>query len=305
MPEIGTYIVKGKGTPEERLRVIKDAGFDFVCLTVPGIASGATPELCDRVGIPFDNVHLTGGKTNLIWSPGDAGEAICDRYCREIAEMTELGLHTGIVHVTWGRSVIPEPPGEAGFRRYERIRETAGRCGFTVAVENSIFPEHFYSVLDRFDVPEFGYCFDCGHWNAFCPEHDFLGKYGHRLAATHLHDNDGARDMHILPFDGTLDWDALAAAFASTDYTRGRICAEFGGAHDVEMPGMTAEEIARATSSMKLSGDPAMKITDGLVSFYGGIPYEDLIGTLYSRMKRFAGMIDAAAAKNSASASMN
>ena len=28
MPEIGTYIVKGKGTPEERLRVIKDAGYD-------------------------------------------------------------------------------------------------------------------------------------------------------------------------------------------------------------------------------------------------------------------------------------
>lgn len=298
MPQTGAYVIGSPLPAEERLRAYKDAGFDFVCCGIERIAEGITPELCDRIGLGFENVHLSGAKTNFIWSEGEIGDAVCRRYCREIEAMSDLGIHTGIIHVTWGKSVMPEPPGETGFARYEAIRETAARRGFTVCVENSIFPGHFYSVLDRFDVPEFAHCFDCGHWNAFAKEHDFFGKYGHRVAATHIHDNDGAHDLHILPFDGTIDWEALAARFAANPFTREKICSESGGPKTLNFAGKTAEEIASMLSCMRVAADPEMmKVSDGAVTFYGGIGYAEFVSILHGRMKKLADMIDEAAKK--------
>ena len=34
---------------------------------------------------------------------------------------------------------------------------------------------------------------------------------------THLHDNRGERDDHLLPYEGTIDWSATLAALGETD----------------------------------------------------------------------------------------
>lgn len=297
MPEIGAYVIGNPEIPaEDRLRIFRDAGFDFVCFGMNGLKEGITPEACDRAGIPFDNIHLSGAKTNFIWGTDPLADKVCDRYCREIREVSELGIHKGIVHVTWGQSTTPDAPGEIGFARYERIRQTAAECGFTVCVENSIFPEHFYSVLDRFTGPEFAHCFDCGHHNAFLKDHDILGKYGNRLAATHIHDNDGINDLHILPFDGTVDWEALAARFAKNSFASRMICSESGGPKTKEIAGKTAEEISVMLEPMRIDKS-LVRIEDGKASFYENIPYDEFVSVLYGRMKRFSDMIEKAGSR--------
>jgi sugar phosphate isomerase/epimerase len=40
---------------------------------------------------------------------------------------------------------------------------------------------------------------------------------GH-LTTTHIHDNDGRRDSHQMPFDGSLDWAAALMAFQKVGY---------------------------------------------------------------------------------------
>ncbi len=81
MIQIGTYLVKGPGTPEERLRITKDVGFDFVCFGKSMFdGTGINPEMCGKIGIGFDNVHLSGENTTKIWSPGEEGDAIAERY---------------------------------------------------------------------------------------------------------------------------------------------------------------------------------------------------------------------------------
>lgn len=298
MIRIGTNIVKGPGTPLERLRIIKDAGFDYVWFGGSLFeAGGANPELCDKVGIAFDNVHLSSAGATSIWSPGEAGEAIVERYCREIPAAAALGVRTGIIHVTWGRKA-PMAPGPVGFSRYDRIAECADKYGFRVAVENSAFPEQFYAVLDRYNIPAFAYCFDSGHRNAFTPTEDYLAKYGDRLAVTHLHDNDGANDLHILPFDGTIDWEALARSLAATPCGREKISAEISPAGVCELHGMSADDIRNSFAGLRVMEDDAVsqtkavKIGDGYASFYEDWSYERLIGTLFERMKRLAGMIE-------------
>jgi sugar phosphate isomerase/epimerase len=36
-----------------------------------------------------------------------------------------------------------------------------------------------------------------------------------RVATTHIHDNHGEKDEHLLPYEGTIDWDAALAAIAT------------------------------------------------------------------------------------------
>lgn len=290
--KIGTYLVKGAGSAEDRLRAIRDAGFDFVCLGKSALeGKGITPALCERVGIPFDNIHLTCTDASLIWFEGGEGEAICERYCREIAAAAALGVHTGITHVTWRRTPVPPEDLSVGMARYERIAEAAAKYDFRVAIENSAFPRPFHAVLDRFGEP-FYHCFDCGHRSCFTPEEDYLAKYGDRLVATHIHDNDGRNDLHLMPFDGVIDWAALAPEYAATEFASRMICAEFAGVGIQEYPGKSAGEIAASLSALAI--DPALvKITDGAADFYPGIPYPELVGMLYGRMKKLADMIAA------------
>lgn len=293
----GTYIVKGDLPLEDRIAAIKNAGFDFVCIGMKGCIESdwRLPDMCRRSGFEIDNVHLTGELTNLIWAPGEEGDAICERYCSEIEKASSYGLTRGIVHVTWGKKITPEPPGDVGFARYTKIGETAARCGFTVSVENSIFPNHFFSVLDKFTGPEFAHCFDCGHWNAFMRDYDVPGKYAGRLRATHIHDNDGKHDLHILPFDGCADWNVIAAKLAKAPYSREKICSEFGGAKVNEYPGKSREQLERVFSKLAMYGSDRIRFEDGAVFFYEGVPYAELIGDLYERICRVSDMVDAAA----------
>ena len=71
------------------------------------------------------------------------------------------------------------------------------------------------------DDPNVGLCWDSGH-EACYTHRDLLAEPGHgeKLIATHLNDNLGTRDfggertglddLHLLPFDGIIDWQDVA-----------------------------------------------------------------------------------------------
>ena len=39
-----------------------------------------------------------------------------------------------------------------------------------------------------------------------------------KILAVHLHDNDQSSDLHLLPFDGTIDWDKLLKHLKNANY---------------------------------------------------------------------------------------
>lgn len=62
-------------------------------------------------------------------------------------------------------------------------------------------------VIDNIKDENVGICYDSGHCHVhFNDEFDF-GKFKDRIFAVHLHDNDKTDDLHLLPFDGTIDWE--------------------------------------------------------------------------------------------------
>ena len=95
---------------------------------------------------------------------------------------------------------------ETGLRRFYRIAEAAERYGVYLALENSVFPEYLQFIFDNIKSEHIGFCYDSGHEHAFAPDFNYLPKFGDRLFALHLHDNDGVHDNHFVPFCGTIDW---------------------------------------------------------------------------------------------------
>ncbi len=222
---------------EERIAAIHDVGFDAVCLDFEAelISTETSWEnqvrLCEKYGLPIENVHLTGAGMTDVWSDGAAGDFVIDRLIRELGDMTSLGIRTGVAHVTWGHD-HPAGAFETGLARYLRVAEAAERLGVYLALENSVYPEYVRYLLDHIDSAHVGFCYDSGHENAFSPGENFLSSYADRLLAMHLHDNDGVHDLHTMPFEGTVDWKKTVGQLSRAPLFSRMITLECGlGAH--------------------------------------------------------------------------
>jgi len=104
------------------------------------------------------------------------------------------------------------------------VRE-AEDVGVRLALENML-PGHLGAesalirrVVDDFDSPSLGVCFDIGH--AHLNEDGVLGAFANlreRIIAFHLQDNDGRHDKHLQPPYGTIDWETFAPEFRSMGF---------------------------------------------------------------------------------------
>ena len=129
------------------------------------------------------------------------------------------------------------------------ILPTAERCGMVVCVENSFKPGGMPAFLGRlFDryrgAAALGCCLDVGHAHILDPEarrpegepivspafdadvwsghlregmlpfRDVMAILAPHIVTTHVHDNNGLRDQHLCPGQGTIDFDAVFAELA-------------------------------------------------------------------------------------------
>ena len=79
------------------------------------------------------------------------------------------------------------------------------------------FVAHLDAVNDEF----FTACLDIGHaemkgLDTSAPE--MIRAIGSRLGALHIHDNDRWRDLHQIPFAGSIDWNEVVKALREVDY---------------------------------------------------------------------------------------
>jgi sugar phosphate isomerase/epimerase len=205
----------------DRLRLIKEAGFQSVLLwwAVESTFEPPVPqklETAAKYGLAVENAHLQFDGVNSLWLDGCEGEHYCAELAGLIAEAGVYGVPTLVVHLT--RSLTPPPFSEIGCSRFLRLCEVAERAGVTLAFENLRAPERLYEFLLRIDSPRIGVCFDSGHNHVFCPDRRIAVDFASRIKAVHLHDNDGTRDAHNIPGDGTIDWTAVRRELLASAY---------------------------------------------------------------------------------------
>jgi len=111
---------------------------------------------------------------------------------------------------------------------------TAEKTGVGIAIENTAdipptargfrrafgsVPSELIQLVDALDSPLVGICWDTGHAHIQrLDQPSALSAIGKRLKATHIQDNNGEQDQHLLPFHGTIDWQGIIARLQDIGY---------------------------------------------------------------------------------------
>ena len=97
------------------------------------------------------------------------------------------------------------------FRKYSSI-------GQTNKSKRSFKYLELWKLVNNIKDKNVGICFDVGHYHAhFNDEFDFE-FFKERIFAVHLHDNDKTDDLHLLPFEGTIDWKYVIKKLKECNY---------------------------------------------------------------------------------------
>jgi sugar phosphate isomerase/epimerase len=111
----------------------------------------------------------------------------------------------------------------AAFRSVEDICRLAEPIGVRVALE--IIPNplsdgaSLVTLLERdLEFPGTGICLDFGHAFLMGDVADTIETVAEHLIATHVHDNGGKTDDHLVPFDGRINWNIALMTMQKIGY---------------------------------------------------------------------------------------
>jgi sugar phosphate isomerase/epimerase len=101
---------------------------------------------------------------------------------------------------------------ELARRSVEEIVEKAGRQNVRVALE--VIPNPLSSaerlvhlIEEELEGIDVGICLDYGHAHLMGDLGEAIETVSGHLWTTHVHDNGGTRDEHLVPYAGSIDWD--------------------------------------------------------------------------------------------------
>ena len=181
-------------------------------LTLHGIhAPVAESFLGGAWGPPFSNA--TTDPTRRTRSVREAGQALqVARRIRTGCLVVHLGTPTGQPLHQGDNSR------EAAIHSLEELYRLASPLDVRVAAE--VIPNDLstagslvHMLEDELELPGVGICMDFGHAFLMGDLIDAIETASGHVITTHIHDNGGTRDDHLVPFDGAIDWPgALTAA---------------------------------------------------------------------------------------------
>ncbi len=154
-----------------------------------------------------------------------------DKMCAAIEGTAAVGAPCMAIHniMPDGGDKNPDPERFTELNRafFSRLLEKARSCGVVIALENMPFknlilstPEQVLNFVKEFESPFFRVCLDTGHAAVFgLNPADAVRLIGREtLACLHVHDNDGAHDLHWLPYRGVIDWADFSRALNEIGY---------------------------------------------------------------------------------------
>ena len=121
-----------------------------------------------------------------------------------------------VQHVARSRDIPDERRWDATFSSLEHLSLFARQRGVTMALENTpgemATPANLKNFLERTRLTSVKLCLDTGHAHIEGGVAAGLEAIRDLVVTTHVHDNHGERDEHLLPYEGTIDWNAALPA---------------------------------------------------------------------------------------------
>ena len=190
----------------------------------------------NETGLSLNSVHAPitdrfgrGDK----WDP-TYSNAASDRSMREAAvRETDAALRLAetipfevlVVHLgtPTSRATAGDNHRPSAVRSFEEIADLAVRRGVRIAVE--VIPNKLSdaaslaAMLDHdVDARHAGICLDFGHAHLMEDVVDAIEAASEHIIATHVHDNRGRDDAHLVPGLGTIDWSAALMTMQKIGY---------------------------------------------------------------------------------------
>jgi len=121
-----------------------------------------------------------------------------------------------VQHVARPRDIPDQRRWDAAFSSLELLSLFARQRGVTLALENTpgemASPANLKHFLEQTRLTNVKLCFDIGHAHLESGVAAGLEAIRDLVVTTHIHDNRGERDDHVLPYEGTIDWNGALAA---------------------------------------------------------------------------------------------
>jgi sugar phosphate isomerase/epimerase len=124
-----------------------------------------------------------------------------------------------VQHLGRGHQSMDSRSVDAAFNSLEHLVIFAKERGVTIALENTPSelgsPESLDHLIKETHLRDLKFCFDIGHAHIEEGVEKSFDIMRDRIVTAHIHDNHGDKDEHLLPFEGTIDWEAALQAFAA------------------------------------------------------------------------------------------
>lgn len=134
-----------------------------------------------------------------------------------------LVVHLGVPTLGAGPGTAGDNNRQAARRSIEDLHAAAAEAGVGLALE--VIPNPLSSaealvhlIEEELDLPNIGICLDVGHAFLMGDAVDAVETCSGHLVTTHLHDNRGKSDDHLVPFDGGIDWPSVLLAMQKIGY---------------------------------------------------------------------------------------
>jgi sugar phosphate isomerase/epimerase len=241
---VSTHLYHGERLTREHLLQIAAHGFDAVELFATKThfdyhdsrAAAAVATWLQDAGLDMPSVHapivesLIDGTWGAAYSTATRDDASWQAMMREMKAALEVARHVPFKHFVLhlGIPTAQNPDSndnsrDAAIRSIEEIHQMAEPLGVTLALEvmgNKLSTADALVDLIENDLDgmDLAICMDVGHAFLLGDPAEAIETAAGFLTTTHIHDNGGRQDDHLVPFQGRIDWAATVMAFQKIGY---------------------------------------------------------------------------------------
>ncbi len=235
---LSTYLFSGLQLNKEILAAVAQKGIDGIELfSASGHFNYRSPEqireLTDWLGSTHLRLHSVHAPIDRIGGHGRDGgapisiaepdklrriEAVDEmKWSMELAE--SIPFRYLVMHMGTGREPLDERHQDAAFNSLEYLVIFAKQRGITIALENTpgelAAPMALAEFLRQTRLHDLRLCFDVGHAHLGEGVDTAFDPMRQLVVTTHIHDNRGEHDDHLVPFEGEIDWEAVMRVLRS------------------------------------------------------------------------------------------
>jgi sugar phosphate isomerase/epimerase len=240
---ISTHLYHDRRLERDHLEQVASYGFEAIELFATRshfdyYDEGAIAALADwlsETGLTLNSVHApimasaAGGPSDERYSNALADNARRQAAVRETEAALQIArrIPFNVLVVHLGTPAAKSQPGDntraSAFRSAEEICRLAEPLGVRIALE--VIPNELSTVaalvemLERdLDAPHAGICLDFGHAHLMGDVADAVETAAEHVIATHVHDNRRKDDEHLVPYQGSINWDMALTTMQKIGY---------------------------------------------------------------------------------------